>query len=299
MMTNQGKAYICVALAVFFWSTAATAFKLALRDLDFLQVLFFSSIASLVALFAIILIRGKVRLLFEQNLRDVLHSVWLGFLNPFLYYVVLFKAYSLLPAQEAQPLNYTWPIALAVLSVPLLKQRLSRLGFVAIVVSFMGVLVISTRGELTSFRFENPLGVSLAVGSSFAWATFWIYNVKDRRDPVIKLFTNFGFGVLYITVFLIIVSDPILPSFSQVARTGYIGLFEMGLTFVLWLTALSLARSAASIAHFAFLAPFVSLIFIHLVLGEHIRPSSVVGLVLIVAGIMLQATRGQFRRREP
>ena len=33
-----------------------------------------------------------------------------GFLNPFLYYIILFKAYSLLPAQEALSLNYTWPL---------------------------------------------------------------------------------------------------------------------------------------------------------------------------------------------
>ena len=41
----------------------------------------------------------------------------LGLVNPFLYYLVLFKAYDLLPAQEAQAINYTWALMLAFLSV--------------------------------------------------------------------------------------------------------------------------------------------------------------------------------------
>ncbi|NJK98814.1 MAG: EamA family transporter, partial [Bacteroidales bacterium] len=48
----------------------------------------------------------------------------LGFLNPLLYYLVLFKAYSLLPAQIAQPLNYTWPLILVILSIIFLSKNI-------------------------------------------------------------------------------------------------------------------------------------------------------------------------------
>jgi drug/metabolite transporter (DMT)-like permease len=65
----------------------------------------------------------------------------------------------------------------------------------------------------------------------------------------------------------------------------------MGFTFVLWLSAMRLTSSTARIANFIFLAPFVSLIFIHFVLGEHVVPSTFVGLVLIVGGLWLQGGR--------
>ena len=40
--------------------------------------------------------------------RDWQQSLLPGLLNPCLYYLVLFKAYELLPAQQAQALNYSW-----------------------------------------------------------------------------------------------------------------------------------------------------------------------------------------------
>jgi drug/metabolite transporter (DMT)-like permease len=290
-MTNQGKAYILVGIAVLFWSTVATAFKLALRDLTFLQLLFFASVASFLSLLVVVIVQGKAGRLLACSGKDLLRSAGLGLLNPFLYYVVLFKAYSLLPAQEAQPLNYTWPIALAFLSVPLLKQRLTRRALFALLLSFLGVLVISTRGNPASLRFESPLGVGLAVGSSIVWALFWILNLRDRRDPVEKLFWNFGFGTVYVTALVLIRSEFVLPTFGQAAITAYVGLFEMGLTFVLWMWALSLSETTTRVSHFVFLSPFLSLFFIRFLLGEAIRASSILGLVLIVGGILVQTLK--------
>src|SRR3989344_8578145 len=111
-METQSQAYIYAISAVLIWSTVASAFKISLRYLDALQLLLYSSLVSVVILFAIMLIQNKIKLLKMYSKKDYLHSALLGFLNPFLYYIVLFKAYSLLPSQEAQPLNYAWAIML-------------------------------------------------------------------------------------------------------------------------------------------------------------------------------------------
>ena len=63
----------------------------------------------------------------------------------------------------------------------------------------------------------------------------------------------------------------------------------MGFTFALWLGALKLADSAARVANLIFLAPFLSLVFIARVAGETIQPGTLVGLVLIVGGLLIQA----------
>jgi drug/metabolite transporter (DMT)-like permease len=70
---------------------------------------------------------------------------------------------------------------------------------------------------------------------------------------------------------------------------AYLGLFEMGLAFVLWLSALKLTDSAAKIANLIFIAPFISLFFIHHLVGETIYPSTLVGLVLVMSGLAVQA----------
>lgn len=120
----EKKGYLYAFIAVINWSTVASAFKISLRYMDFIHLLFFSSITSIIILFLVLLVQNKIKLLKEYSKKDYLSSILLGFLNSFLYYTVLFKAYSLLPAQEAQPLNYTWPIMLVLFSIPLLKQKI-------------------------------------------------------------------------------------------------------------------------------------------------------------------------------
>ncbi|MFC2077016.1 DMT family transporter [candidate division KSB1 bacterium] len=287
-MTDQNKAYIYAGLAVLFWSTVASAFKISLRYVDYLQLLFFSSFVSLTVLFIVLAAKRKLPLLRRQSASDLARSALLGFLNPFLYYIVLFKAYSILPAQEAQPLNYTWPIMIVLLSIPILGQRIKPLGVIAVFISFCGVLVISTHGDVLGFRFTNPGGAALALGSSTIWATFWIYNLRDKRDAVLKLFLNFAFGFIYLLVAVPLVSDVAVPEVGGIIGVAYVGLFEMGITFVVWMTALKLSVTTAKVSNLIYLSPFISLFFIRTIVGEVILPSTIVGLILIVGGILLQ-----------
>jgi len=290
-LKNQTQAYLYAGSAVLMWATVASAFKLALRELDFIQLLFFSTLFSTLALTIVVLAQRKWRLFLDQSRGDILKSALLGLLNPFAYYLVLFKAYSLLPAQEAQPLNYTWPIVLSLMSVPILGQKLKAGTFLGLLVSLVGVIVIATRGDLLALHFADPLGTALALLSTLLWATYWILNLKDSRDPAVKLAFSFAFGLIYITVLALCSGHPTQPSPFSLATTVYVGLFEMGLTFFVWLKALNLSRDSASVAGLIYLSPFLSLLLIHYVVGEEIYLSSVIGLALIVGGILIQRLR--------
>jgi len=288
---NQSKGYLFGLTAVLLWSTVASAFKLTLRHVDPAQLLFYSSLFSTLILGLILAVQGKVRLAFSCSRVQYGRSAALGFLNPFLYYLILFKAYDLLPAQEAQPLNYTWALTLPLLSIPLLGQRISARDLLALVVGYAGVLVISTHGDMLGFRLTDPLGVGLALGSAFIWALFWIYNKKDDRDPVVCLFLGFLFGLPLTLAACAVSSTLALGSVRGLLGTIYAGAFEMSITFAIWLTALRLADNTAKVSILIFLSPFFSLVLIHFLVGEHILPSTIAGLVLIVAGLVIQKTR--------
>ena len=282
------KAYLFAGLAVFFWSTVATSFKLALREFDFIQLIFYASVVTVIILFLFLLIQKKTHLLFQQSRKDILNSMFLGALNPLLYYLVLFKAYSLLPAQLAQPLNMVWPITLALFSVLFLGQRIGRMSLVAMFVSFLGVVFISLQGGISGFENTNLVGVALAVGSSVIWALYWIFNVRDKRDQVVKLFLNFCFGTIYLLIAVLLFSDFKLQLGTSFYSIIYVGIFEAGITYVLWLKAMELSTNNAKIGNLVFLAPFVSLIFIHFILKETIFVTTFIGLIFIVAGIFIQ-----------
>lgn len=287
-MNLNKKAYLFAASAVFFWSTVATAFKLALRDYDYIQLIFYISGVTVLLLFVFLTAQRKIRLVFKQTRRQWLISISIGALNPLLYYLVLFKAYSLLPAQIAQPLNMVWPIVLALLSVPFLNQKIGWISIVALFISFIGVVFISSQGGIAGFKNVNVSGVILALASSVLWSLYWILNVRDKRDEFIKLFLNFLFGFIYLAVVVALFSDFKIQLNQGFWATIYSGIFEVGITYVLWLKAMNLTTSNAKIGNLVFLAPFVSLIFIHFILKETIFVTTFIGLVFIVSGIFVQ-----------
>jgi len=296
---RQGYAYAIITVLI--WSTVAAAFKVSLRYVDFLQLLFYASIVSSSFFFVVLLIQNKLILLKTYSRKDYLHSVLLGFLNPFLYYVVLFKAYSLLPAQEAQTLNYTWPIMIAFLSIPILKQKIQFKSVLAIIISFAGVLITSTQGDILRFSFTNLTGASLALSSAIIWALFWIYNIKDKRDEVAKLFLNFTFGFTFILISSLLFSKIIILDVIGLLGVVYVGLFEMGITFMIWLKALKTSKTTAQVSHLIYVVPFLSMITIHFIVGERILFSTILGLIFVVSGIALQqlvVTREGFLHRK-
>ena len=266
----------------------ASAFKLSLRHVDHFQLLLYASAVSILVLSVILVAQGRWRLVLSYSGRQYAQSLALGLLNPFLYYLVLFKAYDLLPAQEAQPLNYTWALTLAFLSVPLLGQRLALRDVLAGLVSYSGVLVISVRGDVSGLRFSDPLGVALALVSTVIWALYWIYNAKDKRDPVAGLWLNFVLGFPFVAAACWLFSDVRVVSLPGLLGAAYVGTFEMGVTFVCWLMALRLAANTAQVGYLIFISPFLSLVFINLLVGEVIRLTTFAGLGLIVAGLVVQ-----------
>jgi len=293
-MDKNRQSYLYAGLAILFWSTVPTAFKISLAELDILPMLTIASITSALALFIIVLAGKKLYLIRLSTRKELLNSAILGLINPFLYYLILLKAYQLLPAQVAQPLNMIWPIILVFLSVPILRQKIEKKSFIALFVSFIGVYIISSQGKLFENGHADIKGVLLATGSSVFWAFYFILNVKDKRDEGVKLLLNFIFGSFYLILAIIITGKwNIEPSLKGLAGSVYIGIFEMGVTFFLWLKALQMASTTAKVSNLVYLAPLISLFFVHFILQEPVYYTTLLGLVFIITGIFVQTNRSK------
>ena len=283
--------------AVLLWSTVASAFKLSLRELSPPQLVFASSLVSAAFLGTVLALQGRLPELLTLPRRQWLRSAGLGLLNPCLYYLVLLGAYHRLPAQQAQALNYTWALVLAYLSALLLRQRLLRTDVLAGFICYGGALVVATRGHLLELRFDDGLGVALALGSTLIWGLYWVGITRDPVDAATRLFLNFLLGLPWAALVCGLAAD-FNFGWKGWAGAAYVGLFEMGLTFLLWLAALRRAGNASRVANLIFLSPFLSLVFLHHLVGERIEPATLVGLAVIVGGLLIQrrgAARGRSR----
>ena len=285
-MTDNGKSIVLASVAVLSWATVATAFKIALMHLSVFCMLLIATITSFVIYTFMMAVEKKWDKL-KSLPKDVLvRTSLLGILNPVMYYLVLFRAYDMLPAQMAQPLNYAWPIVLLVLLAVFNKERIPSKKYIGMVISVSGVVCISLGGG----GVEGPVSVSgilMALLSAVLWAVYWMCNnrLSGKVDATVALFLEFLAGSIVLGLCGCFVGVEV-GSLDGLLSGVYIGLFEMGIPFLTFGMALRITDNPALINQMCYLSPFLSLFLIAMVLGETIATGTYVGLALIVAGLV-------------
>jgi drug/metabolite transporter (DMT)-like permease len=285
-------AYRYALTTIFLWSTVATAFKLALASLSVAEVLFIASVSSATVLLGILAYQGRLKdiIPFARNHWRAL--LLLAMLNPVLYYQVLFRAYDLLLAQQAQAINYSWAICLSLLSVVALGQKMTLRDVAASVLAYVGVVVVASGGDFSQLMGAQLVGVMWALGSTLLWSVYWVLSKKYPLDPLLSLTVMFCFSVPML--FGIVAADGLTFSLSSSFYAAlYVGVFEMGLSFVTWLLAMQHAQHVSRVANLIFLSPFLSLIWINGILKEQVLPSTIVGLVMILLATIWQQTQAK------
>ena len=291
-MKNQTKAMVMGSFVVVFWATIASAFKIALSGMGYVTLLLIASLTTLVITLLELLRTGKLTEVkeFFKNRKRVVKGALQGFLNPFLYYMILLKAYSLLPAQIAQPLNFSWQVVLVIMMAVYFRQRLKLRQIAGVLISFGGILLLSANNSASLEGKLSLLGICLAVGSAFVWATYWISKIDLKEDSTVTLFVNFIFGSIYMIIVSLFTPFE-LPAIKPLLAAVYVGCFEMGVTFILWGKALNLATNRVALAQMTYITPILSLVIISLVLGEVIGILTIGGLLLIIAGILVSSLK--------
>ncbi|MCH5241511.1 MAG: DMT family transporter [Muribaculaceae bacterium] len=299
-MKHSGRPIILASAAVLSWSTVASSFKIALQTMSTFEMLFIACATALIIFTIWMLITGA-----WHELRLLSPSLWmrfavLGLIAPVVYYLMLFKAYDLLPAQIAQPINYIWPILLAILIAMVERKPIPKSKYLGMAVSLGGVVFISLGGTAISGTI-SVVGILLAIVSACLWGIYWMINdsLKHKVSEITALFLTFLFGMAYLFVGNFF--EPIEHLESQSVLAGmYIGAFEMGIPYICFGIAIRETNNPALINQMCYLAPFLSLFFISIILEEPIVFSTYIGLALIIGGIIYNqylADKSLFRRR--
>lgn len=286
-MNNQSKALTYASFVILCWSSVATAFKIALSELSYTSLLLTASCTATVVYLTALLSEKKLDLLKAcfLNKKLLLRTVSLGLVNPLLYYLLLFKAYSLLPAQIAQPLNCSWQILLPIFACLFLKRKILAYQYIGLSISFIGIIFISLQGDIGSWKTGSLSGIILALCSAFVWAFYWVLKIDSKLDASVELFLNFLTASILLSVYFFFNGTEAI-SIKGLYAGIYVGLFEMGIAFLFWSKALKLTDNVALLSQLTYLSPFFSLILIHFILKEEIYWTTVTGLLLIIGGII-------------
>lgn len=284
---NNPLALLYAGTVLILWASVASAFKIALSFLTPFELLFLSTLFSSLTLSLFMLSGKRFRRIKRLSKKNICKLLIAGVLNPTIYYLLLFKAYDMLPAQFAQAVNFTWPLVMALFSMFLKQEKFNILRIAALCISFAGVLVLVLGGKRMPGGVSMP-GILLAFSTAFIWTFYWLTAKTIKVDAITSLWIPFTTGALILSVFAVFFFRPGTLTIHGIAAAGYVGLFEMSITFLLWLNALRKASSTALVSNFIYAVPFLSLLFIRFILDETILPTTVIGLILITGGIITQ-----------
>jgi drug/metabolite transporter (DMT)-like permease len=199
-------------------------------------------------------------------------------------------------ATNAALLNATSPIFIALLSVLVLGQRLSARAVAGSLLSFSGVLVIVSRGNLDVLRaFELNTGDVWILVSAISWAGYTVclrWRPAELRGlDLLTLIAAISVVLLAPLCLVEVAAGRVLaPTAASVAGIAYVGIVASVLAYIAWnhgVEQIGPARAGPFMYLMLVFTPILSIVF----LGERIEPFHFAGAALIIAGIYLATVR--------
>lgn len=261
------------------WAFAFVAIKWGLRDSE---ALWFGAARAGVAAVAV---APWLRLVRGWRLRDHAVAAALGATNVAGFLALQVAGFDRVDVGAAGAIVYTQPLIVIVAARLLLGERMSRQQLLGAVLGFAGVAVVGIR-ELS---FGSPAGVALLLGAAASWAAGTIVLKRAARRPLLPLVAAQNlYGALPLLAAAAL-AEPLPHATTRwtlsVLYTGVLASVA-GWLLLAWL----LRRGAAGVvSSYNFSVPIIGAILGVLVLGEPLRATLAVGVVLVAAGVRLVA----------
>lgn len=237
--SSKSAAIITMCAGVLFLATNDAIVKWLVTRYDPFQIVFVRSLIALPIIVALICIIESPKAL--RSARLPIHALR-GVLGVGASFAFILSLKSL-PLAEATALVFASPLVVAGLSAPLLKEHVGWARAAAIVVGFIGVLIVVQPGSAT-FQVASLLAVGASILYAFVMVSArWI----DNRDSIWTM-------MLYMTVFAAVLSAftvfTVWPAFDRADALLFFG------TAVAGTLGLTLISQAFRMAPAAVVAPY-------------------------------------------
>jgi drug/metabolite transporter (DMT)-like permease len=115
-----------------------------------------------------------------------------------IFIIFFYGALSKTTASEGFILAYTWPILVLILSFVILKDKITLQKLVGILISFLGTIIITTKGNISAFSLTNLQGDILALSGAFVFALFSFLGKTLNVDKTISVFIYFLSALVFV-----------------------------------------------------------------------------------------------------
>ena len=292
-MSNKDPLFITkveMVLAVIFWGGSFIATKISVQASSPVAAVWLRFLIGLLCLFPIILKKGLLKL---TNWKEIGEFTLLGFLGVTLHQWLQSNGLVTSQASTTAWIVASTPLFMVLFGWMFLKEKLSKLSVVGIILSTLGVLTVISNGNIAGL-FRNGFGAPgdlLVLLSSPNWAIYSILLRKTlQRESALKTtFFSMLFGWLLTTIqFLLGKEWQAIPTmdFSGWASIFYLGIFCTFLAYIFYYDALQ-NLSSASVGAYLYIEPIATALIASVTLHETITLFSLLGGALILFGISM------------
>ncbi|MBT2724361.1 DMT family transporter [Bacillus sp. ISL-46] len=221
--------------------------------------------------------------------RSIIPLVLMGLTGVVLYNVFMFLALERTDAMNVGLLSTLNPVSIAIFSFLLVGEKIRLLQMAAMVLSFFGVVIVLSRGEV-----ERLLALDFNVGDLWMLAAVALWGLYSMFGKWAMKETSPMMSTLYSGIFGILILLPFnLSSFtvtnvnpSFIWSVLYVGVLSTVVSMVFWnIGVQKLGGTAAGM--FLNFNPIFTAIFAFLLLGERMTWIQFVGSVVVIAGCYL------------
>jgi drug/metabolite transporter (DMT)-like permease len=293
---------LMMLLAITIWGINFTAVKVALGSMEplaFNAVRF--SLATVVT-FAVLgwqaRATGHPELMRRPRSRDLRAIALISFLGNSVYQVLFAHGMLRTSPGNASLIMATAPIWVAILGFALRIERINRLMFAGILLSFAGIVLLVTGGGTVQVNSANIVGDLLILGCAVLWA---VYTVASK--PLLTRLSPLGmtaWSMLAGTIPLILFAIPDLQrqDWSAVEPIAWAALFysavlSVAIGYVIWYASVQRVGSART-AVYSNLTPVVAILFAWVTLGTKLAPIQLLGGAIVLLGLVV-TRRGRTR----
>lgn len=281
------KEYIYASISIILWGSTAAITKVLLNNLSSIHILFISSFFAFLFLLIVNIAKNNMRELKKYKLVDYIKMILIGSLGMFFYNLFLYLGIANLLAQEAFIINYLWPIMIIIFSCIILKEKMTYQKGQAIVLSFIGVVVLVTKGNIFYTNLTSIKGVIFSILAAVCYGLFSVLNKREKYNKYLSTMIAYFVSFVISFIYVLVTGSTFKINNIQFIGLLWMGVFASAVAYTSWALALD-KGDTAKISNLAYITPFLSLVFTHFILHEEISLYSIIGLMLIVVGILIQ-----------
>ena len=196
-------AILLIFVAIFFGTTMGMLMKLAQNNLNVYTAGFLRFFLGLVIITPYIL-KTKFKVYKTKNLK--IHLIRSGLNFPAM--LIGFAALTLVPLEKISALSFIVPFIVTILAVVFLKERIRLYRISALIIGFIGMLIILRPGII-----DVSVGIQMSLLSSLFWAVVIILTKKlTKNDSAITILT-YQYSIMTVLSFLTVIFFWQNPSF--------------------------------------------------------------------------------------